>query len=264
MDSKEFKDTCNIVVQPVDKNDASLIKFLKDVEEAAIKVFEDGNKVENFYKRYRQRICYDVNRQLFKANYKYLIEKPDLLNIQKQFDYIAFLRSNTAYDHYDLDDWENNFRQLENRCREAIKQSSNSSATVTGKQDKKKLTLSYKWQGDVENDLPELYQLLSNHISNDVTLERFKAIFTGNDVSTIVPVKWHDNNASEVLYFILQLAESKNIDEGERLNYERLKACIVQPNGQKFSANFKELKQKIDIYLSQPKRQSIDEIVKRF
>lgn len=270
MDSKEFKETCNIVVEPVNKSDDSLIHFLKDVEEAAIKVFEDGSKVSNFYKVYRQRICYYVNRQIFKANYQYLIEQPDLNGILKQLDYISFLRTNTTYDSYDLDDWESNFKQLENRYRETIRQN-NSQFRTSEMKDKRKIIESYKWQGKKPvNDLSELYQLLNKHLSKETSLEQFKTIFSGIDVSKITPIKWHDDNASEVLYFIYRLAanncidERKNKNDEPRLNYVKLKACIIQSNGKKFTANFKELKQKIDIFLSKEKRDEIDKIVKQF
>jgi hypothetical protein len=38
-------------------------------------------------------------------------------------------------------------------------------------------------------------------IAPDTTLEQFTAIFTGQPVESITAIKWHQYNASEVLYF---------------------------------------------------------------
>jgi len=38
-------------------------------------------------------------------------------------------------------------------------------------------------------------------IAPETTLEQFKATFTGQPIESINPIKWHQDNASELLYF---------------------------------------------------------------
>jgi hypothetical protein len=132
----------------------------------------------------------------------------------------------------------------------------------------KKSKLSYQWQNKPNEELPELYELLLNKyklISPETTLEQFKGIFTGQPLESIKPVKWHDNNTSELLYFIKGLKKNDNIELNiKRSDYIKMTSCIVKPDGRKFEANFKELNQNISINLSIKKRETINDLVDNF
>jgi hypothetical protein len=125
---------------------------------------------------------------------------------------------------------------------------------------------SYVWLGKPKKELPELYQSMrGKFIDNSTTLNQFEAIFTAQPLQDITPIKWHEDNATELLYFILSLVKLNNIEEsGNRTDYQKLTACFVKPDGSPFTANFKALKQNIDNDLSDNKKKAIDELVNTF
>ena len=126
----------------------------------------------------------------------------------------------------------------------------------------------YQWQNNADKELPELYNLMINEyklIASDTTLEQFTAIFTRQSIDNIKPIKWHQNNATELLYFIIRLEQLNNIVHNpKRADYTKLKACFVDPDGQEFKAKWKSLKTHIEINLSPEKQNAIDELVKQF
>ena len=84
-------------------------------------------------------------------------------------------------------------------------------------------------------------------------------------MDSITPIRWHDKNASEVLYFFIRLTESNNIaSKSNRLNYQILRQCIVADNGEEFSVNWKQLKQQIHFQLASKKQNMIDRLVAQF
>ncbi len=127
---------------------------------------------------------------------------------------------------------------------------------------KVKTTRSYKWLGKPE-DLNELYRKMKDFFSGETKFVDFKNIFSNKEISIINPIKWHDDTASELLYFIMQLVENGLI-EGKRLNYLTLTGCFLKSDGKKFTANFKNLKQSIPIKLTLAKMAKIEAIVKSF
>jgi hypothetical protein len=131
-----------------------------------------------------------------------------------------------------------------------------------------KKLISFVWQNNAENELPELYSLMLDKyklIAPETTLEQFTAIFTGQPIETIEPVRWHQDNASELLYFYIQLSASTNIDGNpNKLNYQKLAACFVKPDGQPYEASFKQLKTHIEISLSDEKKNNISSLIKEF
>ena len=138
----------------------------------------------------------------------------------------------------------------------------------TQKRPKQQTKTSYIWQGNPDDELPELYSLLTNEyklISPETTQEQFTAIFTRQSIDNIKPIKWHQNNATELLYFIIRLEQLNNIVHNpKRADYTKLKACFVDPDGQEFKAKWKSLKTHIEINLSPEKQNAIDELVKQF
>lgn len=126
---------------------------------------------------------------------------------------------------------------------------------------KPKILISYKAE---KYSLSKLFKLIKgNLIDKNTAYVNFKEIFTGYSVNEISPLKWHDGNASELLYFITQLMELGFIPMERRLNYQRLKTCFVKYNGASFIENFKELKQSLEISLSPEKKLFIDKILRK-
>jgi len=61
----------------------------------------------------------------------------------------------------------------------------------------KPLKLSYEWQNNRDKELPELYSLMINKyklIAPETTPEQFKAVFTGQPIDGIEPIKWIASN----------------------------------------------------------------------
>ena len=127
---------------------------------------------------------------------------------------------------------------------------------------------SYVWQGYSDKELPELYSLMIDKyklITPETTYEQFKDIFTGQPIESINPIKWHQDNASELLYFIDRLEQSNNIVHNpKKADYQRMKACFVKPDGKLFNVVWKSLKTNIEINLSADKQKAIDELLKNF
>lgn len=134
----------------------------------------------------------------------------------------------------------------------------------TRKPPKQQTKTSYVWQNNPDKELPELYSLMINKyklIASDTTPEQFKAVFTGQPIDKIEPIKWHQDNASELLYF--NEAIKSKVNDVWHI-YQRLAACFVKPDGKPFKAVWKSLKTNIDINLSPDKQKAIDELLKNF
>lgn len=137
----------------------------------------------------------------------------------------------------------------------------------TRKPPKQQKKTSYVWQSNPNKELPELYSLMINKyklIAPETTPEQFKAVFTGQAIETINPIKWHQDNASELLYFIAKLEQTNNIEHNpKRADYQKLKSCFVKPDGSQFNEALKTLKQQIE-FISPEKQKAIDELVNNF
>jgi hypothetical protein len=140
--------------------------------------------------------------------------------------------------------------------------------STKGKLPKQQKKTSYVWQNNPDSELPELYSLMIKEyklIAAETTYEQFKAVFTGQPIDSINPMKWHQDNASELLYFIDKLEQSNNIEHNpKRADYQKLTACFVKPDGKPFNAVWKSLKTNIAINLSPDKQKAIDELVNNF
>jgi hypothetical protein len=123
---------------------------------------------------------------------------------------------------------------------------------------------SYVWQNEPDKELPELYSLMIDKyklIAPETTLEQFTAVFTGQPIESIIPITWHQDNASELLYFIYKLEQSSNVSG--KPDYLKMTACFVKPDGKQFTANFKQLKTQLK-YRSEENCKAIDELVSTF
>ena len=157
-----------------------------------------------------------------------------------------------------LNDWD---RWLQKYLSNEIDHQQKRPARKPPKQQKK---TSYVWQSNQEKELPELYSLMINKyklIAPETTYEQFKAVFTGQPIESINPIKWHQDNASELLYF--NEAIKNKVNDVWHI-YQRLEACFVKPDGKPFKAVWKSLKTNIDINLSSDKQKAIDELVSNF
>ncbi len=161
-----------------------------------------------------------------------------------------------------LNDWD---RWLQKYLSNEIDHQQKRPARKPPKQQKK---TSYVWQSNPDNELPELYSLMIDKyklIAPETTYEQFKAVFTGQAIESINPIKWHQDNASELLYFIDGLQQTNNIVHNpKRADYQKLKACFVKPDGSQFNEALKTLKTDIKINLSPDKQMAIDELVSNF
>ena len=88
----------------------------------------------------------------------------------------------------------------------------------------------YQWQGNADKELPELYSLMINKhslIASDTTLEQFTAIFTGQPIKNIKPIKWLNSN--RLLAYFLDCAFSgqawQSIAGNGKLFYNKTK-CL--------------------------------------
>jgi hypothetical protein len=127
---------------------------------------------------------------------------------------------------------------------------------------------SYVWQNNPDKELPELYNLMINKyklIAPETTYEEFIAVYTGQPIGEIETIKWHQENASELLYFIDRLEQTDNIVHNpKKTDYQKMTACFVKPDGKQFKANWKQIKQNISINLSPDKQKAIDDLVGNF
>lgn len=134
----------------------------------------------------------------------------------------------------------------------------------TKRRDKK---ITYQWQNNPDKELPELYSLLIDRyklIAPETSYEQFKQIFTGQPIDSIKPIKWHQDNTSELLYFIDKLEQTNQVKHTTKADYQKMIACFVKPDGNTFQAAFKNIKTNILINLSPDKQKAIDELISNF
>lgn len=135
---------------------------------------------------------------------------------------------------------------------------------VVGKRNSK-AKISYEWLNDSEKDLPELYEYMKGkYISDETSLSTFIGVFTGKPLDEINPLKWHEDNASEIVYFITGLEKTHNIKDCRNERWKRLKACFVRPSGELFDADLKVLKANITKSLSSEKQNHINDLITQY
>lgn len=125
---------------------------------------------------------------------------------------------------------------------------------------------SYLWQNNPDKELPELYNLMINKyklIAPETTLEQFISVFTGQAIESINPIIWHQDNASEVCYFLLRLIETNNII-ASRNKFIILNHCFIKNSGSKFDVNWKQINNGLSINLSKEKQKRIDDLIADF
>ena len=91
----------------------------------------------------------------------------------------------------DLNDWEKWLKKYYSNEKDHQQKRTNKKLP---KQQKK---TSYVWQSNPDTELPQLHQLMIidyNLIAPETTLEQFKAVFTGQSIESIKPIKWIESN----------------------------------------------------------------------
>lgn len=121
---------------------------------------------------------------------------------------------------------------------------------------------SYNWFG-TEEELRLLYKSLVNKFIINTREEDFIGAFSGKAIGEFKPINWHNDNTSEVLFFIKSMTPELIPDEG-RMNYRRLVGCFVKSNGDPFDGSFKTLNQSVEIELSQQKQKAIKAVIDQF
>lgn len=122
---------------------------------------------------------------------------------------------------------------------------------------------SYRWQGTPGQLSEFCKQINGSYIAPDEDEDDdVKAIFSAKPLNDIKPVRWHDETASELIYFITKIEEAGIIESGKKADYERMRTCFVKPDGTPFNtSSWPSLKYKMCINLSEAKQQAIDKIV---
>ncbi|MHC1774016.1 MAG: hypothetical protein AB9834_01260 [Lentimicrobium sp.] len=218
-----------------------------------IVAIDNFNSYYNYCKECYQEIekeFYSIDRDLDKEFYKsHIAIENEYLNANKPFydiDYKEYsdLKTNAERHNKDYLKWLISLNNLKSSQR-----------------------YSYEWQNKPDEELLELYNLLSNKyklIAPDTTYEQFKPIFTKHPIESIIPIRWHDDNVSELLYFIQRLEQSDQVKHTKNADYQKMTACFIKPDGNPFQAAFKNLKTNIIINLSPDKQRPIDELISQF
>jgi hypothetical protein len=132
-----------------------------------------------------------------------------------------------------------------------------------------KTLLSYQWQNTPE-DLKELFdKIKSNLIAEDTEWKNFKKVFSGTPVNQFEPIKWHDDNATELIFFIQHLENidgtgiKANIDKSgkRRSDFIKLKSCFVKSDGSQFNENLRQLAQNAEFELKEDKQEFIKNLL---
>ncbi len=126
----------------------------------------------------------------------------------------------------------------------------------------KKTILTYK--KIVKDDkINTLFNLLkkNNLIEKKTSFKDFSIVFNNKNTSDIVnPIIWLSSNASELLYFIINI-QGVVIEKKKQQDYLLLKSCFLKPNGIEFSEKFKNIKTELEIKLSKERQRTIDNII---
>ncbi|MBC5834339.1 hypothetical protein G6N05_07860 [Flavobacterium sp. F372] len=114
-----------------------------------------------------------------------------------------------------------------------------------------------------DDKINTLFNLLkkNNLIEKKTSFKDFSIVFNNKNISDIVnPIVWLSSNASELLYFIINI-QDVIIEKTKRQNYLLLKSCFLKPNGIEFSENFKNINTELEIKLSKEKQRTIYNII---
>lgn len=130
---------------------------------------------------------------------------------------------------------------------------------------KKNLT-SYCWLGK-DDELDQLFEKMKHFFHIGTMKKEFVDAFTEKHVTEIKGVYWHNDNASEALFFVKSLSDLGLIMSplgNRRFSYKLFRECIKKSNGDHFHQNLKSLKTNVEINLSQQTQNEILDIIKEF
>lgn len=240
--------------QRFQQNRSNIERYIKEARELVDNKTTPVSELEK--KRYAlKRLVLQLGRKhnLLEPEHPQYTAIPELEDKQKNLLEQAIAELNNLAEEYE---YAINYRKLHTQAPNEARL----------KEPAKEKQVSYTWLNKPDTELPELYQLLidAQLMHPATTIEQLRAVFTAKPLQGIEPIKWHDDNASELLYFILQLESTDSIAKGRQTNYQRLTACFVKPDGSPFESAFKTLKQRVNVDLSEPKQQTIRSIVNSF
>jgi hypothetical protein len=206
-------------------------------------------------------ISYSNEHNFFQIYWDYLDSDDDDNNevvVEKLMWYLSFgeklLDENLAYPSDELSDFFLN----------AIFYSylKNSKKGINKEKGKK---FSYQWNGKPDELNDFFNRLKGGLISNDNELDDFIKVFSKVEInSNLKPIKWNNDVASEVLFFIKILMEKGLIEKSNRMDYRQLKLLFVKPDGNQFDENLKQLNQNLDINLSANKQDELNSLLDSF
>lgn len=132
-------------------------------------------------------------------------------------------------------------------------------------QKKRKKKITYNWLGK-DDELPELCRKLikEEFIDAETTPEQFKTVFTGKTINDdFKPLRWL-LEATDLLYFIMQLQVKGLLEKTKRMDYIKMTKCFVDEEGSEFDKNFKQMKTEIKIKVPAQKQKKIDDLINDF
>lgn len=124
---------------------------------------------------------------------------------------------------------------------------------------------SYQWLGKPD-ELKDLFERMKgNFLSNDNKLDDFIKVFSNVEVCpNLKPIRWNNDNASEVLFFIKSLKEKGLIGNFNRMDYYKMKLLFVKPDGSLFDGDLKVSYNRLDIDFSHKKQKELGNLLNGF
>jgi hypothetical protein len=124
---------------------------------------------------------------------------------------------------------------------------------------------SYQWLGKPD-ELKELFESMKgNFLSNDNKLDDFVKVFSNVEVNpNFKPIRWNNDVASEVLFFIKILREKGLIEKSNRMDYTQLQLLFVKPDGNRFDGDLKVSYNRLDIDFSPNKQKELSNLLNGF
>lgn len=101
-------------------------------------------------------------------------------------------------------------------------------------QKNQKQMTSYEWLSDPDKELPQLYSLMINKyklIAPETTDEQFKAVFTGQPIDCINPIRWIESNRL-LAYFLDSVFSGQNWQStaGNGKLFKNIKGKLISAN----------------------------------
>lgn len=121
--------------------------------------------------------------------------------------------------------------------------------------------VTYKYIGNRQTELDSIYRNIKNYLHSDTNnLADFKAIFSGNKLEEIKPLKINFTQP-EIVYFVDRLMEFNYIKREKKWNQKRLTYVFKNHNGTDYNTTT-NIKSNLHKELTENSKQKIDNIFK--